>query len=203
MVVQNNRYTPGIRAMRQVVEAGELGAPGYAVLIHHKARGGPYPTTRNMHLWQQGNHQLDSLVYVLGEKALRARGCMVAPEWEDWPSAGGCSAVIEFARGLTGTYFASSNARANDLQFRVECEHGAILYRNGAVSVVRNRVETPLELEPKFEPSIEDLLARQFHEYVLNDVEPPTSGRRNLHIIGLIQAIERSAETGMAVEVPR
>lgn len=203
MVVQNQRYDVGNRAMRRLLESGELGAPGFAVLTHHKARGGPYPTTPNMHLWQQAVHQLDSLLYVLGEKPLRARGCMVAPAWEDWPTAGGCSAVIEFPNGLIGTYFGSSNARGKDLQLRVDCEHGAVIYRNGAVSVVRKGVETPLAPEPPIEPSIDHLLARQFHDYVVNDVEPPTSGRRNLPVIGLLEAIERSAETGQAVEVPR
>jgi predicted dehydrogenase len=203
MVVQNHRYEAGNRAMRRVLASGELGAPGFAVQTHHKARGGPYPTSRNMHLWQQGVHQLDNLIYVLDRQPLRARGCLVAPEWEDWPSAGGCSAVIEFEGGVIGTYFGTSNARAKDLQLRVDCEHGAVIYRNGAVTVVRNGVESPLAPEPPIEPSVEDLLARQFYDYVVRDIEPPTSGRRNLAVIGLLEAIERSAETGAAVEVSR
>lgn len=203
MVVQNQRYDAGNRAMHRLIASGELGEPGFAVLTHHKARSGPYPTTRNMHLWQQAVHQLDSFLYVLGKKAHRARGCLVAPEWEHWPSAGGCSAVIEFAHGLTGTYFGTSNARATDLQLRVDCEHGAVVYRNGVLSAVHRGAELHLAPEPRIEPSVEDLLARQFHEYVVHDVEPPTSGRRNLHVIGLLEAIERSAETGQAIEVPR
>lgn len=203
MVTQNDRYANVYRTMRRLLAEETYGAAGFCTMVHYKARGAPYPYSQHMHLWQQGVHQIDTLLAVLQRRPRRVLGWSVQPAWEDWPSPSTVSALIECEGPVYATYMGTSNARANDFQFRVECERGALISRGygqqGRLFLATREGEQPLELDPPLPHSPEHELAQQFYRYVTEGVEPPTSGRRNLTVLAVLDAIQRCTETGQAV----
>jgi predicted dehydrogenase len=199
MVAHAERYAPEYRTMRRVLDSGELGAPFIAKLVTLSAPEAQTHVTEAVFPWGYVLRDLDTLFSVVDLPFLKVRGRTLAIEGESLTDTltglaqGEGPVVLSYARPLR---------RPEGWRwFRVSCHEGSVRCRDGEV-VLRHRGEeeaVPLPLEPPIEPSVEDLLARQFHAYVTEGVEPPTSGRRNLRVIELADAIRRSVETGREV----
>ena len=79
-----------------------------------------------MHLWQQGVHELDTILSVVQQPLRRVWGLSNNPAWSDWPTPCTFQAIAEYDGGVSGTYVGTSNARAGGFEFRLECaEAGA------------------------------------------------------------------------------
>ena len=124
MVVQNARLSPPMRTLRRLVAEGAYGPLGLFTQTFWKARGGPYNLSPHMHLWQQGVHELDTLLAVLQRPVRRVWGLSTSPAWCDWPTPSTVQAVLECEGGLSGTHLSTSNARAGGLKMRLECATG-------------------------------------------------------------------------------
>ena len=160
-----------------------------------------------MHLWQQGVHQIDSLLSAIPRKPVRARGISLEPAWGTWPTPSLVHSIIEFDDGTSATYVGTSQARHTEFQFTVECSEAALaisgLHSNDSLQLKRGTEVEAIPTDPppggmSQEEQISDMFARQINE----GVDTQLSGRNNLTTIRVIDAIARSTASGQAVELP-
>ncbi|MGH2367730.1 MAG: hypothetical protein ACRDI2_05975, partial [Chloroflexota bacterium] len=217
------------RTLRRLVAEETHGPLGLFLMSFFKARGGPYNPSPHMHLWQQGVHELDTVLAVVQRPLRQVWGLSNNPAWCDWPSASTVQAIASFDGGVSGTYVSTSNARAGGYEFRLECADAAVVAgdREGGTISVRygpreqRQVTLPLdkpdvrglEHHPlaraalageagRSAGSLRDLIIyRDFYEYIVDGKEPETSGRRNLDTMRFVEAVQRSSEQGRAVDV--
>jgi predicted dehydrogenase len=229
MVVQNARLFAPARTLRRIVAEETYGPLGLFLMSFFKARGSPYNLSPHMHLWQQGVHELDTMLAVVQRPLRRVWGLSNNPAWCDWPSPSTLQAICEFEGGASGTCVTTSNARAAGYEFRLECAEAAVISggRNGGALTVRygpgRRGETTLPLDPPDVRGLEHHLAaraaqeggggrgsdalvdliiyRDFYRYIAEGVEPESSGRRNLETMRCVEAVQRSTELGGPVDV--
>ena len=206
LVTQNDRLNPVYPTIRRHLVEETYGPPGYAVMIHHKARGGPYHDSPHMHLWQQGVHQIDTLLSAIPRNPVRVRGISVEPVWGTWPTPSLVHSIIEFDDGTSATYVGTSQARHSEFQFTVECEEAALatsgLRTNDSLLLKRGGEVESIPTDPppggmSPEEQISDMFARQIKE----GVDTQLSGRNNLITIRVIDAIARSTDSGEAVDL--
>jgi predicted dehydrogenase len=229
MVVQNARLHAPARTLRRLVAAQTYGPLGLFLMSFFKARGGPYNMSPHMHLWQQGVHELDTMLAVVQQPLRRVWGLSNNPAWCDWPSESTVQAIVEFDGGVSGTFVTTSNARGDGYEFRLECAEAAVLAteREGGTLTIRygpkSRSEETIALDPpdvrglahhslgqaalagtlgKGAGPLRDLIIyRDFYEYIVAGKEPESSGRRNLDTMRCVEAIQRSTEMGRPIDV--
>lgn len=230
MVVQNSRLSPAVRTLRRLTAEQRYGKLGLFTMSFFKARRRPYNRSPHMHLWQQGVHELDTMLSVVQRPLRRVWGLSNNPTWCDWPSASTVQAICEFDGGISGTHVSTSNARAAGYEFRLECADAALISTDRHAGTVQVRwhghnkgdeqleVDTPdvrgLEHVPLAEAvlagaavakeayRLQDLqIYRNFYEYVREGVEPESSGQRNLDTIRFVEAVQRSSELGRPVNL--
>ncbi len=229
MVVQNARLFPPMRTLRRLVAEERYGPLGLFLMSFFKPRGAPYNRSPHMHLWQQGVHELDSILSVVQRPVRRVWGLSTNPSWCDWPSESTVQAILECEGGVSGTYVSTSNARSDGFEFRLECAEAAIVAgrTGGSLRVLwgpKDRHEEVLPLDapdthglehhPAARAALEGDVAgrstgllidlqiyRDFYEYIVEGKEPESSGRRNLETIRLLDAVIRSTEQRRAIEL--
>jgi predicted dehydrogenase len=229
MVVQNARLSGPARTLRRIVAEERYGPLGLFLNSFFKARGAPYNRSPHMHLWQQGVHELDTVLAVVQRPLRRVWGLSNHPAWCDWPSESTFQVIAEFEGGVSGTHISTSNARAGGYEFRLECAAAAVIARNregGTITVrygPREQREATVALDPpdvrglEHHPSAQAALAgevgrgggglrdlmiyRDFYAYIVHGEEPESSGRRNLDTMRFVEAVQRSTELGRPVEM--
>ena len=208
MVTQQKRYMAVERTVRRLLREEAFGRLGFGHYIAYKARGTAYPNSEHMHIWQMAVHELDDLLAMIDRPVVRVSAREFQPAWGDWPSESTVSAVLEFAGGLVISYLSTSDARATEHEFRIECERGGLLHRaarsggEGTLVLSTRDGERPLPLDPAMDRrATGDGMAGLFVRYVRDGVEPEVSGRRNLPTLRLCDAIIRSSQTGQVVEL--
>ncbi|MDE2993270.1 MAG: hypothetical protein OXU67_05250, partial [Chloroflexota bacterium] len=183
----------------------------------------------HMHLWQQGVHELDTILSVVQQPLRRVWGLSNNPAWSDWPTPCTFQAIAEYDGGVSGTYVGTSNARAGGFEFRLECAEAALIAERtaGAIRVCfgpHNQREETVPLDQPDVHGIEDhpaaqavlggasatrehaslpdvMIYRDFYEYVAEGKEPETTGRRNLETIGFVEAVQRSTELARPIDI--
>jgi predicted dehydrogenase len=228
MVVQNARLYAPARTLRRIVAEETYGPLGLFLMSFCKARGRPYNVSPHMHLWQQGVHELDTMLAVVQRPLRRVWGLSNNPAWCDWPSPSTLQAVFEFEGGVSGTCLTTSNARAAGYEFRLECAEAAVVSggRDGGALTVRygpgRQGEATIPLDPPDVRGLEHhplaraalageggrgsgtlldlIIYRDFYLYVAEGVEPESSGQRNLETMRCVEAVQRSTELGRPVE---
>ena len=228
LVVQNARLHSPMRTLRRLVAEETYGPLGLFNMAFYKSRGRPYNMSPHMHLWQQGVHELDSLLSVVQKPVRRVMGLSNNPAWCDWPSESTIQALIECEDRVSGLHLSTSNSRGPGFEFRLECAEASVVCQDrggGSIQVLwgpkERRTET-LELDPldlhglehhavaqavkggegsaRATGQVNDLqIYRNLFEYIVLDVEPESSGRRNLDTMRLLDAIERSTASGQPV----
>lgn len=200
LVTQNDRLAPAYRTLRRLVADEVYGPAGYALLSHHKPRRGPYNMSPHMHLWQQGIHQLDTLLAVVQNPIRHVMGVSVEPGWGTWPTPSLAHAVIEFEGGVTASYIGTSQARHNDVQFIVACRDGALTTTGQFTSAtLQLRVGTDVTpVESDAAPNgmtPEEQITEMFYRQISKGESNEITGRNNLKSMALVDAIVRSSET--------
>lgn len=228
LVVQNARLHPPMRTLRRLVADETYGPLGLFNMAFYKSRGRPYNLSPHMHLWQQGVHELDSLLGVVQKPVRRVSGLSNNPAWCDWPSESTVQALIECEDRVSGLHLSTSNSRGPGFEFRLECAAASLVCRDrsgGAIEVLwgpRDRRSETLSLDAldthglEHHPVAQAVIAgdtgaraagtlndlqiyRDLFEYIVLDREPESSGRRNLDTIRLLDAIQRSTAQGQPV----
>jgi predicted dehydrogenase len=229
LVVQNARLAAVPRTLRRLIAEEKYGPLGLFLMSFFKPRGNPYNRTPHMHLWQQGVHELDTMLGVVQRPVVRVWGLSNNPAWCDWPSESTVQAMLECQDRVSGTYVSTSNARGDGFEFRLECAEAALVAprSGGTIQVLwgpRNRHAEEIAVDPpdtrglEHHPAVQRVLAgepsergagslvdlqiyRNFYEYIMEGDEPESSGRRNLETIRLLDAIVRSTAERRAVDV--
>lgn len=227
MVAQNWRYTPWVRAIKQVVDSGELGPirvvrtewaqnakgdqrPGNWLLDGTRAGGGPVISLIV--------HNLDFLRYVFGEPRTVYAYCLQSdPELFNGAEAWGM-AQFQFESGAIGHAFTSYVAFApvDAGALWAYGDHGTICPAPGGgfqiCSATRRPGKpgtegggyVPLPITdntslPTNHPMTNELL--HFMECAQTGREPLSSGVDNIKTIHFIDAIYESARTGRVVTI--
>lgn len=227
MVVQNARLWPHIRTLRRLIGGahyGPLGLFQYTLLF---PRSAPFHFSPHMHLWQQGVHEIDSMLAVVQRPVRRVWGLSNSPAWCEWPSESFIQALLECDGAVSGTHLSSTNSRGPAFSFRLECAQAAIICTDQGSPLEirwgpRDQRSELVPLDPpdarglEHVPAIKALLAagqpvrgalanfqiyRNFYEYVTAGIEPESSGRHNLETMRVLDGIVRSTAQGQPVTV--
>jgi len=218
MVGQNWRYTPWVRAVKRVIDDGELGPlravrtdwlqnavgdtrPGNWLLDGVRAGGGPVMSLIV--------HNLDCLRYLLGEPKTVHAFCLTghpafANEAENWAMA-----QFSFESGVIGQAFTSYSAfsPADAGRLWLYGEEGTIYHHPKGVQISssqRGSQYQTLEIVdnadlPTDIPSINEI--RHFVECAQSGQPPLSSGIDNVKTVRFIEAMYESARTGAVVSV--
>ena len=163
MVVQNARLAPPARTLRRIVAEERYGPLGLFLMSFFKARGAPYNPSPHMHLWQQGVHELDTLLAVVQRPLQRVWGLSHNPAWCDWPSPSTVQAIAEFAGDVSGTYVSTSNARAGGYEFRLECAEAAVVARDRSGGTIAVRYGPTRQREEELPLDMPDVRGLEHH----------------------------------------
>lgn len=210
VVVQQWRYLPGQRTVRRLLRERRWGQPQVAHLLSYKARGGEYPDSPHSQLWQMTVHEVDSLLAMMGEPVAAVSGHSYRPPATTWRRESTATAELTLRSGCRVALVSTSDARINTLELRVECERGALLYRNsrsfgGAEMIDAATPESGgwerQAIDPAPALTLDQQVAAGFADWIAGGAEPETSGRRNLQVLGALDALLESGQTGRQVAV--
>ena len=210
VVVQQWRYLPGQRTVRRLLSERRWGQPQVGHLLSYKARGGEYPDSPHSQLWQMTVHEVDSLLSMMGEPVAAVSGHSYRPPATTWQRESTATAELTMESGCRLALVSTSDARINSLDLRVECEHGALRYHNtrsfGADEVIEAVTPDsdgwqPVAIDPAPSLTLDQQVAAGFAGWINGGPEPETSGRRNLEVLGALDALLASGHTGRQVTV--
>ncbi|MGH2405374.1 MAG: Gfo/Idh/MocA family protein [bacterium] len=212
-VVQNFRYMPASRRLREIVGSGRYGRPTYATILYTRNRDGlaphlnKYPLVMDHPmLLEQSIHHLDLLRYVYGGEVED----IICQTWNPLGSmyrGDACAAaLIRLQNGLSvayhGTWVSGSNTLA--FQWRTDLERGVVMQRDLFGDLVEGGSGDP-ELKavplPHAEPFRDDsrLLLEDFVRACRDGAKFGPSGHDHLRTLALTLACVESAETGRRV----
>lgn len=211
-VVQQWRFRPGQRTMRRILGVNEYGQPQAGHMVSYKARGSEYPDSPHSQLWQMTVHEIDTLISMMNQPIVEVFGHSFCPPKTTWRRESTATAELRFRNGCRMVMLSTSDARFNSLEFRVECERAALLYRNSSplggkeslyVAEFGDTKLRPLTIDegPSDSPPLDRRIATDFAAWVNGGPEPETSGRKNLEVLGVLDALTRSAESECAIAV--
>ena len=212
VVTQQWRYLPGQRTMRRLLAERRWGQPQEGHLVSYKARGGEYPDSEHSQLWQMTVHEVDSLIAMMGEPVAAVSGHSFRPPATTWRRESTATAELTLASGCRVVLLSTSDARINTLELRVECERGALRYQQLPLRSAASRRITvatdrptggwqPVALDAPHPLSLDEQVAAGFADWINGGAEPETSGRRNLQVLGALDALLESGLTGRQVPV--
>jgi len=210
VVVQQWRYLPGQRTMRRLLRERRWGEPQVGHLLSYKARGGEYPDSPHSQLWQMTVHEVDSLLGMMGQPVSAVSGHSFRPPATTWRRESTATAELTLDSGCRVALVSTSDARINSLELRVECERGAVRYRNArsfsgeerievATSAAEGWQEQAIDSAPAL--GLDQQVAAGFADWINGGAEPETSGRRNLQVLGVLDALLEAGRTGRQVSV--
>ena len=209
-VVQQWRYLPGQRTMRRLLREQRWGQPQVAHLLSYKARGGEYPDSPQSQLWQMTVHEVDSLLAMMSQPATAVSGHCYRPPATTWRRESTATAELTLENGCRVAVVSTSDARINSFELRVECERGALRYRNSRSFSGDELIEvaTPgaeewqaLAIDPASALTLDQQVAAGFADWINGGAEPETSGRRNLQVLGVLDALLEAGRTGRRTRV--
>jgi predicted dehydrogenase len=205
-VSQNYRYRPEIQTLKAAIASGSYGTPHLIDLVHHRYR--PTPRTLDYQfamVWDMSVHHFDNLVYCFGPIAEATARSFDAP-WSQYAHDAGISAVLQFASGAIATYAMSHIASFNDYRFVVQSAEGVLAWdgedwqwqETPQADFGKGKPPRPVPQAPhpcRSEQGIID----DFFEYIVNDIEPSISGRKNLEVLRACEMLCRSSSERRAV----
>ena len=209
-VVQQWRYLPGQRTMRRLLHEQRWGQPQVGHLLSYKARGGEYPDSPQSQLWQMTVHEIDSLLAMMSQPATAVSGHCYRPPATTWRRESTATAELTLDNGCRVAVVSTSDARINSFELRLECERGALRYRNSRSFSGDESIElaTPgaeewraLAIDPASALSLDQQVAAGFADWINGGAEPETSGRHNLQVLGVLDALLEAGRTGRRVRV--
>lgn len=216
-----DRVAPGIRKLKELVDAGKLGKP---ILVSGRVKwyrppeyyGGPrwrgtWALDGGGALMNQAVHTVDLLLWLMGDVAsvsARATTALNDIEVEDTVVA-----TLEFANGAIGTLEAATSVYPG-YRRRVELtgSEGTIILEQDRIVAADLRSPLADRFEPIAEtsnsaatsPIISDVsghkrILEDFLRAIETDTKPICDGREGRRSVELVQAIYQSARTGQPV----
>ena len=211
MPAHTQRYYPVVARAKEVLDSGELGDVIMAVDTWYKPLN---PETRPKWMLDRetgggmalmdGVHLIDRLLWIIGPDIHSVSGVIGNPVYPEIPADDTSMALLRWKSGKTasisriafrtGVTQYGADFFCTEGQLRLRIAYGQV----GTTGLWIGRGEEHTQVDvPAF-----DSLDRQFEEFlgaVRNSTEPPITGAHGRQVIEVIQAIDRSSETGLEV----
>jgi predicted dehydrogenase len=187
--------------MKHHLDAGTYGKPAIIDLFHHRYRPNPrtlnYP---NAMVWDMSCHHFDNLIFWLG-KAKTVIAHTYNPPWSKYAYDSGVTAIIEFENNIICNYCLTHCAQNNFYRLLMQTEVGTL--RAYDVSGIEFQ---PISKESQSVKLLsvsrsEQSVLNAFRDYIRHGIEPGISGRNNLNVMALCQAVCDSAEKREPINV--
>jgi UDP-N-acetyl-2-amino-2-deoxyglucuronate dehydrogenase len=209
------RYDSGCHALARAVQAGELGEIYYVRcnIPFHRQRS--YFTGASWHaslvqsgggtLLTQGSHMLDIALWALGLQARQAMGMAARRRFQEVEVEDLAQGILEMENGALVQICSSMIANPEQSQsIEVYGERGTALYSDRPLPHVRFR---GIQAR-KRRPPVRGLHALQrsiegFRAWVMEDKPYLIPAEQALPVLAAVEAIYRSAQSGVREEVPR
>jgi predicted dehydrogenase len=207
VVAQNYRWNPAQQTLRRLLAEDTYGPAGYATFIHHRYRPEPRAFTMpHSMLVEMSVHHFDDFRCIFGREPRAITARSFNPPWSRYPGAAAVQALLEWdlpgTPGFTLAYTGTFTSASNQLECRIDCERGALLWDDRGVGVIpageRERQSLPLlEATRRGEQHV----AGAWFSAIRDGKESEIDGRHNLGTIRMIDAAIRSSETGARIEL--
>lgn len=205
-VMQRDRYSAVARTVADILKTAD----------HPAYPGEPKRVEFLQHSWLREGGMMDETAAGLRDLMVRHADLLAAwlgpakrvsvarfskAPWTSWVHDSEVDAVIEHATGAVVTYSLSFDSAVARDEIIVEGERGALaivgqaeLYfypRDGGEVLAVGLAEAPAP---------EQAIADDWFKYIVEDIEPQTSGRVNLQSLAAVEMIYKAGKSGRAIE---
>ena len=216
MVSQNYRFYPAVERARALVASGAMGAVGAVTLDFRRwitpPPTSPYGKIAHPLLEDMAIHHFDLVRYVLGQEAESVTCHAWNPNWSTFAGLPAATVHIAMAGGVgvayRGNWVSAGPPTAWAGEWRVECEHGEIVWTSRADN--RSLAAERVALRPYDGVEVEETLPTPTHwgragvmlalaDAVESGTVPSCSAADNIHSLALSAAAVESNATGQRV----
>lgn len=225
----NVRTNPAYRAMKRIVESGELGGMRRVNLIitdWFRAQSyydsGAWRATWKQDgggvLLNQAPHNLDLWQWICG-MPVRVHAFCGFGRWHDIEVEDDVTAYVEYANGATGSFIACTGEVPGTNRFEISMDGGQLIYEHGRLTLSRSAVPasrfireyeggygkpdvTVTDITPDEPYPMHAGVIRAFARHILDGEPMIADGRDGLNSLMLSNAMLLSAWTGETVELP-
>ncbi len=194
-VAQNYRFKPVCIFVEKALREQRMGRLCAVQASFHRHRPPrqdheaqmPWPL-----LYTQGIHHLDWLTEILPAPIADVASFHTRPPWSKWENPSVCQIAFRCEDGTLVSYSGSYESRGESSSYsgvwRFECERGDLLIDepNDTVWEVTDNGSSRRELFADAGKATEQILLNDLHCAIVDGIEPPTSGRRNLETLALL-----------------
>lgn len=219
-VGQNYRHFPLTRAIKGVLDSGELGDVAAVHVEFYKGPhfGGfrdemPHPLIIDMSI-----HHFDMMRYYLDDNAQSISARSWNPPWSWYAGDASATATIGFSNGVHATYSGSWCSQALETSWngnwRFECAKGVLLVEDDKVYaqrlikvgdgpgvMINEHDEKRLVPIVSLERSGQDSLLHEFYEAVAEGKSTGTPAQDNIHTMELVFGVVRACDSGQPVSL--
>ena len=210
VINQQWRYMPAQRTIRRLMRDKTYGEAQIAHFNGYKARGSEYPDSPYSQLWQMTVHEVDSIISMLNQPVVEVYGHAYKPPKTTWNRESTVTAEMTMRNGCRVILVSTSDSRTHGCEFRIECEKAAVVMRNtrcmgGEETVFIGEDPSvglqPYPIDPELDRSTDAQVALSFSSWIRGGPEPETSGRNNLEVLGVLDALIKAGASGEAQKV--
>ncbi|MBC8228654.1 Gfo/Idh/MocA family oxidoreductase [bacterium] len=200
-VAQNYRFQSVEQTVKHHLDDQMYGKPAIVDLFHHRYRPNPrtlnYP---NAMVWDMSCHHFDNLIFWLGKaKTVIAR--TYNPPWSRYEYDSGVTAIIEFESSIICNYCLTHCAQNGFYHLLMQTDAGTLRAYDVSGIEFQPIGKERQSIQLLSVPSSEQSVLNAFRDYIRQGIEPGISGRNNLNVMALCQAVCVSAEKGKPVTV--
>jgi predicted dehydrogenase len=210
-VAQNYRYTVCEQTITYILGRPEHpfypGKVSIVDYIHHRHRPEPrnfdYPYAM---AWDMSCHHMDSLSCWLGP-AKRVTARSYSAPWTQYTYDPNLSAFIEYQSGAVCNYVLTHDATIAQWRIVLQGERGALVLTDHERLQFFPKPGQQLGTAEAADCDLMDCVSPhecivdEFFKYVVEEVEPGISGKKNLQTMAMCEALVRSAKNKRAVEM--
>ncbi|MBK8022865.1 MAG: Gfo/Idh/MocA family oxidoreductase [Chloroflexi bacterium] len=210
MVAQNYRYSPVAQTVKNVLDSGELGAPGTAPgAISVRFFKGPHfggfreemahPLIVDMSI-----HHFDLMRFFLSSDPVEVTARSWNPPWSWYKGDASAAVTARFANGAvvnyTGSWCSQGQETPWNADWRFECAAGVLTLQDDRIYVQRLGDEARREVPSMaMARQAQAYLLREFYEAVTQGRRPATTCQDNLRTVNFVFDAVQSCETGAVV----
>ena len=212
VVDQQQRFRPVEKTLAAWIAEEKYGNLGFGTYTYHRNRPEMHNSTdENPFLWEQGVHCFDSLLAMLGRRALTVRSYQMQPSWSRYNGPTVIMGVIEFEGQTVSSpavpiqFFGSYASRVRAIELRLEFEKAAVQIEESTPSRLlvasENGAFEPVDLSGADARRGEQWNLDNFYRAVREGGRVPNDGRENLRTLAVADAFIRSRRENREVAV--
>jgi len=203
LVAQNYRYMRSFRTARRLIQEGQLGNVGMAVMQYYRTpheMPASLAQLPNSVLWGMGVHHLDAIRFILAQEVTSVVADSFTAPWGRLPQGASLHAMLSMADETrvvyTATYESSGHEffeRGQEFYARFVGERSTLhVFQRWLILCERGKLPRLVRRGSR-KISEEQSLLGQLERALLHGDVPEVSGRDNLQTVALLEACIRSA----------